>query len=151
MANHDGKTKFTPENRATIIQAVAEGETLTDAAALAGCSRRTVGLWLNKGRKAKSGAHHDFEQRFTAAEQQAADAPKPLTRKAFFAVVSETARKGNTTAQRLYWEMLETEREIAEAERDKDTNAAPRAQSAAHPEPSAPVSILDRMRQRDAG
>ncbi|OWK45809.1 hypothetical protein [Fimbriiglobus ruber] len=53
-------TKLTPEVRRIIIDGIAAGVPKKYAAMRAGIHSRTLQVWLQRGAKATSGAHHDF-------------------------------------------------------------------------------------------
>ena len=60
--------KLTPELEATILGALAEGNYIETAAALAGVCSKTVYDWLREGARAKSGKKHDFLQAVEKAQ-----------------------------------------------------------------------------------
>lgn len=52
--------KFNEERCSIILDARASGMTKKECAGIAGISERTLDYWLEKGKNAKSGKHHDF-------------------------------------------------------------------------------------------
>lgn len=66
-------TKFTTARRERILEALRKGHYLKHAAALAGVGERTVYDWLEKGKRAKTGAFHDFAVAVQEADATAID------------------------------------------------------------------------------
>lgn len=64
-------TKFNPETRRKIIQALEAGNYRKTAAALAGVDESTFYKWMKRGEKAKSGKYFQFVQSVKRAEEKA--------------------------------------------------------------------------------
>ncbi len=106
------RSKFTTERRTQIIEAVAAGVSIADAANAAGVRHTTLKEWLAKGRA--DDAPDDFAA-FAAAVDGARRAsderPEPMTRDELKHVVSDMARRGSVNAAKLYADILDREDE----------------------------------------
>lgn len=125
------ETKFTPENRAGLIERTAAGVSLPDAARDLEIRLPTVKGWITKGRKEASGPHFDFVNAMDAAREQAKADPEPMTPEEHRLKVSEVARKGSVQALKLYWEMIRADQDADETE-----------------EPANPLAAVDELAQR---
>jgi hypothetical protein len=99
-------SKFTPENRGSLIERTAAGVSLPDAARATGIREATVKSWLTKGRRESSGEYAEFAAAIDRARESARSRPEPMDADELARVVSEMARKGSVTAAKLRWEML---------------------------------------------
>ncbi len=75
-------TKLTPEVRQRIVAAIRAGNYAEPSARSAGISPATYYRWIERGRKAKSGIHHDFFEEVQRAEADAEVEAVALLRKA---------------------------------------------------------------------
>lgn len=99
-------SRFTEENRATLLELFAAGCSVRDAAKAAGINEKTVKTWITRGNKEDSGTYAEFALRVRECRLQAEQAEEPMTEDELRLAVSRAARKGNVQAQKLYWEML---------------------------------------------
>lgn len=97
-----------------LVDAFAAGCSTRDAASAAGVGERTVKRWLTDGRRDPAGAFGSFARAVEDARTRAVEAGPALDAHELAVLVSEQARKGNTAAMRLRWQMLQAEREAAE-------------------------------------
>lgn len=123
-------SKFTAETRGALIERFAAGCTVTDAAIATDVREKTLKGWLTRGRKEESGDYADFAKAVDEARERARTRPDPMDEAELARVVSESARKGNTQAMKLRWEMLNRRRDPEE--------------------PEKPVNPLDELAQRRA-
>ncbi len=126
------QSKFTPETRGALLERFAVGCSLRDATSAVGINETTVKRWLQRGRKGKSGAYVEFVQAVEQARDEAKKRPQPMDDEELARVVSNAARKGNTQAMKLRWEMLEVLR------KDGDESD----------QPADPLSVLDELAKR---
>lgn len=75
-------SKFTPEARAAIIEAIAEGNTRAVAAACAGVDVSTFYRWMAEGEEALTGQRREFFEAVKKAEADAIAAMVAIIRKA---------------------------------------------------------------------
>lgn len=129
------KSKFLPETRGAIIERFAAGLTLPDTALAVGINPTTLKGWLKKGRRQEKGPYADFATAVDEAKREARERPEPMDYDELLRVVSESARKGNTQAMKLRWEMICADRNTDEEEE----------------EPADPVAAVDELAQRRAG
>lgn len=120
--------KFTPAMRGALVERFAAGCTITDAASAAGVRENTLKSWLQKGRAESEGDYAEFAQSVEVARKEARERPEPMTEAEHRLIVSEAARRGNTQAMKLYWEILQADHEPEELE-----------------EPADPLSELDEL------
>lgn len=125
-------SKFTPEVRGAVLERFAAGCTIYDTAHAVGVAEKTLKGWLTRGRREESGDYADFARRADEVRAEAKNRPEPMTEEEHRLVVSESARKGNTQAMKLYWEMLLDDR------------------SADEEEPADPLDELDELAERRA-
>lgn len=64
-------TKLNPKTQKKICDALRAGNTRTASAAYAGIGMTTFHVWMDKGRRAKSGIHRDFRDAVEKAEADA--------------------------------------------------------------------------------
>jgi len=125
------RTKFTPEVRAKIIQAIESGNTREAASGFAGIDDGTLYTWLRKGRAAKSGQYREFLKAVTRAESRA--------EVGFVNVVAKAAKGGDWKASQ-YW--LSVRKHRAWSERYL---AAKAAEEAARSERAGAVELFDEI------
>ena len=125
-------TKFTPDMRGALLERFAAGCSLPDAASACDLNPTTLKGWLARGRKEKATEYAEFAQAVDEAREGYKNRPVPMDEDELVRVVSESARKGNTTAMKLRWEMLNS-RKQEEAEK-----------------PSNPMEALDELAERRA-
>jgi len=100
-------SKFTERNRDALIECFAAGCSLPDAAAAVGINKTTIRGWLTRGRREEAGEFADFAQAVDGARERArVRLGRPMDSDELAHVVSAAARKGNTKAMRMRWEML---------------------------------------------
>lgn len=99
-----------------LVEAFAAGCSTRDAACAAGVGERTVKRWLTDGRRDPAGRYGAFAAAVAGARARAVEPGPPLDAHELAVLVSEQARKGNTAAMRLRWQMLQAEREAAAPE-----------------------------------
>lgn len=128
------ETKFTPENRAALIERTSAGISLADAARDLEIRLPTVKSWITKGRKQTSGPYFAFVIEIDAARIKAAAAPEAMTPEEHRLKVAELCRKGSIAALKLYWEMLRADQNADETE----------------DEPANPLAAVDELAQRRA-
>lgn len=109
---------FTPEIRGALLERFAAGCSLPDAGHDVGVSEKTLKHWLTRGRKDGSGEYAEFAAAVDAARADVAARPAPMDEAELAHVVSAAARKGNTQAMKLRWEMLRSvvQEDVAEAD-----------------------------------
>jgi hypothetical protein len=103
-------SKFTPEIRGALIERFAADCSLPDAANAVELNEKTLRGWLTRGRKDEVGPYSDFAKAVDEAKEEARNRPDPMDEDELRLVVSESARKGNTQAMKLLWEILRTDR-----------------------------------------
>lgn len=117
-------TKFTPENRAEILERTALGLTQADIARELDIRLPTLKKWIARGRREDTGAYADFSRAYEAAREEAKARPEPMDEAELLIVVSEAARRGSVQAMKLRWEMICADREDeADAEPLEDSFA----------------------------
>lgn len=109
-------TKFTPENRAEILERTALGLTQADIARELDIRLPTLKKWIARGRREDAGEYADFSRAYEAAREEAKARPEPMDEAELLIVVSEAARRGSVQAMKLRWEMICADRDDAEAE-----------------------------------
>lgn len=109
-------SKFTPSTRGALIERFAAGCTIRDAAKASEISEKTLKTWLAQGRRDTEGPFAEFVEAVEAARQEAHDRPEPMDADELARVVSHSARKGNTSAMKLRWEMILADRRPTEEE-----------------------------------
>jgi transposase len=124
-------SKFTPEMRGALIERFAVGCTVADAASAVGVSEMTVKRWLARGRREKGTEYSQFTDAVDRAREEVKNRPEPMDAEELARVVSTAARKGNTQAMKLRWEMIR-------ADRDEDQDQ----------EPADPIDELDELAAR---
>ena len=129
------KSKFLPETRGAIVERFAAGLTLPDTALAVGINPTTLKGWLKKGRQQDKGPYADFAAAVDEAKREAKARPEPMDEDELLRVVSESARKGNTQAMKLRWEMICA---------DRSANEEPEA-------PADPVAAVDELALRRTG
>ncbi len=102
-------TKFTPQARGALIERVASGVSLTDAARAIGLREKTVKGWITRGRREDEGDYTEFAQRIEQARREADERPQPMDPDELARVVSEAARRGSVAAMKLRHEQLGAE------------------------------------------
>ncbi len=102
-------SKFTPEVRGALLERVASGVSLRDAARAVGVREKTVRSWITRGRRDGTGSYAEFVTAIEAARARALARPQPMGRGELAAVVSRMARGGSVQAAKLRWEMLRAE------------------------------------------
>ena len=112
-------SKFTPEIRGALLERIAAGVSLSDAARAAEVREATVKGWLTRGRREASGDYSDFARRVDEARAAAEERPEPMGTDELAIVVSEMVRKGSVQAAKLRWEMLRGADEEPEAPADE--------------------------------
>lgn len=105
------KSKFTPETRQKLVAFASEGLSIRDAARSADVRDKTVRGWLSKGRAEASGPYADFAGAFDDARMSFAEQELPMTRDELVLQISRAAKRGSVQAQKLYWEVLQTEKQ----------------------------------------
>jgi len=109
-------TKFTPENRAEILERTALGLTQADIARELDIRLPTLKKWIARGRREDSGEYADFSRAYDAARLESKSRPEPMDEAELLIVVSEAARRGSVQAMKLRWEMICAERDADETE-----------------------------------
>jgi len=127
-------SKFTPKLRAQLLELFEAGCTVPDAAAAAGVNITTLKGWLTRGRRDESGEYAVFAAAVDEVREEARSRPVPMDEDELVLVVSEAARRGNTQAMKLRYEMLEAARKRAEEPE----------------EPADPLAKLDELAERRA-
>lgn len=126
--------KFTPEARGALLERFAAGCSIPDAATSCGLNQQTVKRWLMRGRKDTTGPYFEFVVAVDAARKDAKARPDAMDEDELARTVSAAARKGNTQAMKLRWEMLLAQRR-ADAEPE---------------EPADPLAEFDELADRRA-
>lgn len=98
-------TRFTPETRATVLQALDAGLTLRESARRAGLPEQTLKNWLTKGRQEADTEHADFTAAVDEARDRAARAP--MTDREFRGCLNAAVRAGSVQAMKLWWSVRE--------------------------------------------
>ena len=98
-------SKFTPQNRAALLERTTAGVSLTDAARTIGIREATVKGWVTRGRREGSGDYAEFVAALDTARQEAKDRPGPLTREEFDLRLSYAVRGGSVAAMKLWAEL----------------------------------------------
>lgn len=98
------------ESHGALVEAFTAGCSVRDAACAVGVGERTVKRWLARGRVEPDGPYAAFAAEVDDARGQARmPGVLPLDAQELAVVVSEAARRGNTLAMRLRWDMLRAE------------------------------------------
>ena len=100
------KSKFTPETRGALLERFAAGCSVPDAARATGLNDQTLKHWLKRGRQETTGPDLEVARAVDEARAAAKARPEPMDEDELARVVSGAARKGNTQAMKLRWEML---------------------------------------------
>lgn len=133
------RSKFTAEMKSALLVAFESGCSVPDAATACNVNERTLKGWLTRGRK--SDAPAEFAEFVRDVDRARADAEarleEPMDRDEFRREVSKRAKQGNTTAMRLYWDILETERVLGGWDQDEAT-----------PPPFDPLAEVDELAER---
>lgn len=108
-------SKFTAEMRADLLERFAAGVSVREAALSAGVNEKTLKSWLTKGRRQPNGPFAEFTAAVEKARESSRFDAKPMDEAELIVVVSEAARRGNTQAMKLRWEMLGRDK-VAEEE-----------------------------------
>lgn len=134
--------RFTRERRDRVVELVAGGATISEAAAAAGISRRTVMDWQARGRANPGTAAGEFAAALAAARAGDADVPAegPLSEDDVVRLLEAQARRGNVAAMRL----LLARAKLARA----DATAAARARAGRDAAPDALRAVDDLARAR---
>lgn len=101
-------SKFTPETRGGLLERIAAGLSLADAAREVGVREKTVKGWLTRGRKEDTGPYAQFASAVQKAREAAKSRPVPMDEAELAQVVSQMARSGSVQAAKLRWEMLQS-------------------------------------------
>jgi hypothetical protein len=94
-----------------VLEDLVAGLTEEEAAQKRDIAPRTIRYWLQRGRKAPYGPYGEFAKAVHTARRERRLPPGdelPLDRDELLLVVSRSARKGNVQAQRLMWEIINT-------------------------------------------
>jgi len=126
-------TKFTPQMRGDLIERFAAGLSVRDAASAVGLNEKTLKTWITKGRRQQDGDYASFVAQVEEAREVARNRPEPMDEAELIVVVSEAARRGNTQAMKLRWEMLGRDKVVEEEE------------------PPDPLEALDELAAKRAG
>lgn len=94
-------SKFTPENRASILARLELGVSYRDAAAAAGIRPETARSWLTRGRKQGSGDYAEFAQAVEQARQSRDTAPA-MSSEEFREHLEAAVRGGSVQAMKLW-------------------------------------------------
>lgn len=95
-------TKFTPEIESALIDLIADGLSLADAARQVEVSEKTARNYLSKGRKDPDSRYGKFAAAVDGARADAAEREEPVDREELMLLLSRAARKGSVQAmQRL--------------------------------------------------
>lgn len=114
-------SKFTPEIRGALIERFAAGCSIPDAASAVGVNEKTVKQWLTRGRKEDAGEYAEFAAEADEVREKAKERiAQPMDEDELARVVSDCARRGNTTAMKLRWDMLTAKKEPPEQEKPAD-------------------------------
>jgi IS30 family transposase len=97
-------SRFTPENRASLIQRFEAGATMPDAARALGLRAATVREWLRRGKREDEGPYADFAVAFEAARQRRDEQP-PMSRAEFQQHLDRAVRSGSVAAMKLWAEI----------------------------------------------
>ena len=107
-------SKFTAEMRADLLDRFAAGLSVRDAANATGVNERTLKSWLTKGRRQQDGPFAEFAAAVEIARKSSRLGDKAMDEAELIVVVSEAARRGNTQAMKLRWEMLGRDKVVEE-------------------------------------
>lgn len=102
------ESKFTAEAQDALLERFAAGCSIPDACASVGISQKTVKGWLTRGRQEDDGPYAVFAAAVDDVRGHA-ELPSAMDADELAQVVSEAARRGNTQAMKLRWEMLRAE------------------------------------------
>ena len=99
------RSKFNAEVRAEIVEAVAAGCSLSDAARAAGVGLDTLKRWLGKGRREDIGPFSAFEAAVSEARREAAQrSPGQMSASEFREHLERSVRGGSVAAMKLWAE-----------------------------------------------
>jgi len=99
-------SKFSPEIRGALIERFASGCSLPDAATAVEINEQTLKGWLKRGRQEDDGDYAEFARAVDETREEARNRPDPMDEDELARVVSQAARKGNTQAMKLRWDMI---------------------------------------------
>lgn len=126
-------SKFTDEARLAVVEAVAAGCSLGDAASAAGLALPTLKAWLARGRREDLGPYVDFERAVAEARDEAGDearSAEAMSVAEFRSYVELGVRKGNVQAMRLWADRFLSLQEAPEAPRSAIAELAARRDGA---------------------
>jgi IS30 family transposase len=106
-------SRFTPENRASLVQRFEAGASLPDAARALGLRPATVKEWLRRGKREDGGSYAEFAAAVEAARQRHAEHP-PMTRAEFQQHLDRAVRSGSVAAMKLWAEIDRENRQPAQ-------------------------------------
>lgn len=101
-------SRFTDDLAADLIDAVADGLTIAEAALRCSVPTNTVKSWLRRGRRENDTPLARFAAEVDEARERVASAP--LTEEEFLGCVARSVRAGSVAAMRLWHEIHAEER-----------------------------------------
>jgi transposase len=107
-------SKFTAEARGALLERIAAGVSMRDAARAVGIREKTVKGWLTRGRREETGDYADFAAAVEEVRAAAKERAEPMDGDELAQVVSGMARAGSVQAAKLRWEMLRAPGEAEE-------------------------------------
>lgn len=128
-------SRFTPETRGAVLQALYSGLSLSESADQAGVPLQTLKNWLTRGRQETDTEYSAFASAVDEARDVAARAP--MSDREFRGYLNRAVRGGSVQAMRLW---------IALRQEDDDEPADPFAELDAHDD----LSWIDRLAARKA-
>lgn len=98
------RSKFTEETCLGLVELIADGATLEEAARQVGVRTKTVRDWLTRGRRENGTPYADFAAAVEAAREEVDDkAQGEMDEAEFLGHVSKMVRAGNVRAMDLWW------------------------------------------------
>ncbi len=95
-------TKFTPEVRAMVVEHVAAGASVADAARRAGVREETLKGWLARGRREDLGPFATFAADVSEARRRAQQSPGQMSVAEWREHVERAVRGGSVQAMKLW-------------------------------------------------
>lgn len=97
-------SKFTPEIRADVLERIAAGAGIRDAADAVGIREATVRVWLTKG-NAGNPRYVEFAKQVAKARETARNRPEPMDAEEYREHLDRAVRAGSVQAMKLWWEV----------------------------------------------